>query len=99
MPNLFLQYFSCWGGLSLNTTEPAISVSSSPALISVDKRRTNALLGDKKIVAIIDIKSIFADRLIKGGYSVSRHISESIVVPIVFEKSNVITAGHKSRSG
>jgi hypothetical protein len=56
-------------------------------------------LGDKKIVAIIDIKSIFADRLIKGGYSVSRHISESIVVPIVFEKSNVITAGHKSRSG
>src|SRR6185503_8727662 len=56
IPNFFLQYFSCWGGVSLNTTEPAIHVSSSPAVLFsiLDKRETNSPTGDKKIFVIID---------------------------------------------
>lgn len=51
-PNFLRQCFSCSGGLSLKTTEPAIHVSSSLAVLlsELDKHTSNVSTGDKKII-------------------------------------------------
>jgi uracil-DNA glycosylase family 4 len=54
MPNFLRQNFSCCGGLSLRTTEPAINVNSLMLamlpLSKLDKHKTNVSMGDKKII-------------------------------------------------